>query len=155
MIFFGSRLPLRCSYVSISSLVTDSFVMLESLFPSCYVTIIKMLYLFLQGERKLSALLCISLAFSLHVVGIYWWYRNDDLLYPLVMLPPKAIPPFWHAIFIIMVNGAFSSLNYCNCFHVCLYKGTRRICFVRVLLPPLLNCSSSFPFWNFRTLSSL
>ncbi|KAI5662911.1 hypothetical protein M9H77_22234 [Catharanthus roseus] len=58
----------------------------------------------LKGERKLSALLCISLAFSLHVVGIYWWYRNDDLLYPLVMLPPKAIPPFWHAIFIIMVN---------------------------------------------------
>lgn len=41
----------------------------------------------------------------LHVVGIYWWFRNDDLLYPLAMIPPKTIPPFWHAIFLILVNG--------------------------------------------------
>nr|DAD38567.1 TPA_asm: hypothetical protein HUJ06_012888 [Nelumbo nucifera] len=58
----------------------------------------------LKGERKFSVLIGISIVFMLHVVGVYWWYRNDDLLYPLVMLPPKAIPPFWHAIFIIMVN---------------------------------------------------
>uniref|UniRef100_A0A2N9FI05 RING-type domain-containing protein n=1 Tax=Fagus sylvatica TaxID=28930 RepID=A0A2N9FI05_FAGSY len=58
----------------------------------------------LKGERKISVLVGISLAFTIHVVGVYWWYQNDDLLYPLVMLPPKAIPPFWHAIFIIMVN---------------------------------------------------
>jgi len=61
----------------------------------------------LQGERKMSILIGITLAFTIHVVGVYWWYQNDDLLYPLVMLPPKAIPPFWHAIFIIMVNGMF------------------------------------------------
>ena len=48
--------------------------------------------------------------FMLHVAGVYWWYCNNDLLYPLIMLPPKAIPPFWHAIFIIMVNGSFSYL---------------------------------------------
>ncbi|KAA8517572.1 hypothetical protein F0562_017798 [Nyssa sinensis] len=58
----------------------------------------------LKGERKIPLLIGISLVFMLHVVGIYWWFRNDDLLYPLVMLPPKAIPPFWHAIFVIMVN---------------------------------------------------
>ncbi|XP_015877618.3 uncharacterized protein LOC107414042 [Ziziphus jujuba] len=58
----------------------------------------------LKGERKVPILVGITIAFMLHVVGIYWWYRNDDLLYPLVMLPPKAIPPFWHAIFIILVN---------------------------------------------------
>lgn len=58
----------------------------------------------LKGERKISVLIGISLVFILHVIGFYWWYRNDDLLYPLVMVPPKAIPPFWHAIFIIMVN---------------------------------------------------
>ncbi|XP_058075279.1 uncharacterized protein LOC131223788 isoform X2 [Magnolia sinica] len=58
----------------------------------------------LKGERKISVLLGIAVVFMLHVIGVYWWYRNDDLLYPLVMLPPKAIPPFWHAIFIIMVN---------------------------------------------------
>lgn len=58
-----------------------------------------------QGERKISVLVSITIILMLHVIGIYWWYRNDDLLYPLVMLPPKSIPPFWHAIFIIMVNG--------------------------------------------------
>jgi hypothetical protein len=46
----------------------------------------------------------------IHVFGVYWWYRNDDLLRPLFMLPPKDIPPFWHAIFIIMVNG-IANLN--------------------------------------------
>ena len=61
----------------------------------------------LQGERKISVLVGISLVFTLHVAGVYWWYHNGDLLYPLIMLPPKAIPPFWHAIFIIMVNGLF------------------------------------------------
>ncbi|KAL6123451.1 hypothetical protein ACLB2K_075973 [Fragaria x ananassa] len=58
----------------------------------------------LKGDRKISFLVGIAGAFMLHVVGVYWWYRNDDLLYPLAMLPPKAIPPFWHAIFIILVN---------------------------------------------------
>ncbi|XP_059666873.1 uncharacterized protein LOC132312505 isoform X2 [Cornus florida] len=58
----------------------------------------------LKGERKISVLLGISLIFVLHVIGVYWWYRNDDLLYPIFMVPPKAIPPFWHAIFIITVN---------------------------------------------------
>lgn len=58
----------------------------------------------LKGERKISVLIGISLVFILHVVGIYWWYRSDDLMYPLVLLPPRAIPPFWHAVFIIMVN---------------------------------------------------
>jgi hypothetical protein len=59
----------------------------------------------LQGERKVAMLVGITVIFVIHVFGIYWWYRNDDLLRPLFMLPPKDIPPFWHAIFIIMVNG--------------------------------------------------
>lgn len=63
-----------------------------------------------QGERKISVLVVISIILMLHVIGIYWWYRNDDLLYPLVMFPPKSIPPFWHAIFIIMVNGNLLSI---------------------------------------------
>ncbi|KAL6508109.1 hypothetical protein OROGR_024304 [Orobanche gracilis] len=58
----------------------------------------------LKGERKISVLIGIAVLFTLHVVGIYWWHRNDDMLYPLLMLPPRTIPPFWHAIFIIMVN---------------------------------------------------
>ncbi|XP_031485188.1 uncharacterized protein LOC116254159 isoform X2 [Nymphaea colorata] len=58
----------------------------------------------LKGERKVPVLVGIILVSILHTVGVYWWYRNDDLLYPLVMLPPKSIPPFWHAIFIIVVN---------------------------------------------------
>ncbi|KAG0447830.1 hypothetical protein HPP92_028127 [Vanilla planifolia] len=63
----------------------------------------------LKGERKISILVGIALIFILHVIGVYWWYRNDDLLYPLLMLPPKEIPPFWHAIFIIMVNALAAS----------------------------------------------
>ena len=59
----------------------------------------------LQGERKLSVLVGYSIIFMLHVIGVYWWYQNDDLSYPLFMVPPKAIPPFWHAIFIIIING--------------------------------------------------
>ncbi|KAL1348829.1 hypothetical protein HN51_024791 [Arachis hypogaea] len=59
----------------------------------------------LKGDRKVSVLVGISIAFMLHVMFIYWWYRNDDLLYPLVLVPPKA-NPFWHAIFIILVNDA-------------------------------------------------
>lgn len=62
-------------------------------------------FLSLQGERKVSVLIGIVIFFALHVVGVYWWYWSDDLLFPLLMIPPKAIPPFWHAIFIIMVNG--------------------------------------------------
>ncbi|KAI4306582.1 hypothetical protein L6164_029845 [Bauhinia variegata] len=58
----------------------------------------------LKGDRKVPILVGISFAFMLHVMCIYWWYRNDDLLYPLVMLPPNVSPPFWHAIFTILVN---------------------------------------------------
>ncbi|XP_022764889.1 RING finger and transmembrane domain-containing protein 1-like [Durio zibethinus] len=58
----------------------------------------------LKGERKNAVLVTYSVLFMLHVIGVYWWYQNNDLLYPLVMLPPKTTPPFWHAIFIILVN---------------------------------------------------
>ncbi|OMO66711.1 Zinc finger, RING/FYVE/PHD-type [Corchorus capsularis] len=58
----------------------------------------------LKGERKNAVLITYSIIFMLHVIAVYWWYQNNDLLYPLVMLPPKTIPPFWHAIFIILVN---------------------------------------------------
>ncbi|XP_054791098.1 uncharacterized protein LOC129296536 [Prosopis cineraria] len=58
----------------------------------------------LKGDRKVSILFGISFAFMLHVMCIYWLYRSDDLLYPLIMIPPKSAPPFWHAIFIILVN---------------------------------------------------
>ncbi|KAI3666793.1 hypothetical protein L6452_41830 [Arctium lappa] len=58
----------------------------------------------LKGERKISVLTSVSLVFTLYVAGVYWWFRKDDLLSPLLMLPPTNIPPFWHAIFIIVVN---------------------------------------------------
>ncbi|XP_057804375.1 uncharacterized protein LOC131019802 isoform X2 [Salvia miltiorrhiza] len=57
----------------------------------------------LKGERKITTLIGIVILYSLHVFGFYWWYRND-VLYPLLMLPPRTIPPFWNVIFIIMVN---------------------------------------------------
>ncbi|MBA0612183.1 hypothetical protein Godav_012819 [Gossypium davidsonii] len=35
----------------------------------------------LKGERKISVLTGICVAFTLHVIAVYWWYWNDDLLY--------------------------------------------------------------------------
>ncbi|XP_010424020.1 PREDICTED: RING finger and transmembrane domain-containing protein 2-like [Camelina sativa] len=81
----------------------------------------------LKGERHISALIGISVAFSAHVVGVYWWFRKDDLLYPLIMLPPKSIPPFWHAIFIIVVNDTLvrqASMIF-KCFLLMYYKNSR------------------------------
>jgi len=75
---------------------------------SCYmITLVYSFVLVMQGERKIPVLIGICILFTFHVAGVYWWYRNDDILYPLIMLPPKAIPPFWHAVFIIMVNGVY------------------------------------------------
>ncbi|PWA43672.1 RING/U-box superfamily protein [Artemisia annua] len=58
----------------------------------------------LKGERKFSVLAGYYIVFVLQVIGVYWWYQNEDLCYPLFMVPPRAIPPFWHAIFTILVN---------------------------------------------------
>ncbi|KAI7736856.1 hypothetical protein M8C21_013612 [Ambrosia artemisiifolia] len=58
----------------------------------------------LKGERKLSVLVGYCIVFLLHVIGFYWWYQNNNLCNPLFMVPPKAIPPFWNAIFTIIVN---------------------------------------------------
>ncbi|GAB4833103.1 hypothetical protein Ancab_031349 [Ancistrocladus abbreviatus] len=81
----------------------------------------------LKGERKISVLIGICIIFTLHVVGVYWWYRNDDILYPLIMLPPKAIPPFWHAIFIIMVNDTLvrQAAMIVKCILLMYYKNSR------------------------------
>ncbi|KAM0023674.1 putative transcription factor C2H2 family [Helianthus debilis subsp. tardiflorus] len=58
----------------------------------------------LKGERKLSVLAGYCVLFMLQVIGVYWWYQNDDICNPLFMIPPKAIPPFWNAVFTIIVN---------------------------------------------------
>ncbi|XP_034693306.1 RING finger and transmembrane domain-containing protein 2 [Vitis riparia] len=81
----------------------------------------------LKGERKIAVLVGISLVFTLHVAGVYWWYHNGDLLYPLIMLPPKAIPPFWHAIFIIMVNDTLvrQAAMVFKCILLMYYKNSR------------------------------
>ncbi|CAK9168713.1 unnamed protein product, partial [Ilex paraguariensis] len=81
----------------------------------------------LKGERKIAVLIGISLVFMLQVSGVYWWYRNDELLYPLVMLPPKAIPPFWHTIFIIMVNDTLvrQAAMVLKCILLMYYKNSR------------------------------
>lgn len=62
----------------------------------------------LKGERKFLVLISITVIFMLHVVFIYWWYQNDDLMHPLILLPPKSVPPFWHALFIILVNDSMA-----------------------------------------------
>ncbi|KAL0347601.1 UNVERIFIED_CONTAM: hypothetical protein Scaly_1776100, partial [Sesamum calycinum] len=81
----------------------------------------------LKGERRIFVLIGIAILFTLHVVGIYWWYRNDDLLYPLLMLPLRTIPPFWHAIFIVMVNDTLvrQAAMVFKCVLLMCYKNSR------------------------------
>ncbi|RAL52003.1 unnamed protein product [Cuscuta campestris] len=81
----------------------------------------------LKGERKISVLVGISILFSVHVVGFYWWYQKDELIYPLVLLPPKAIPPFWHAIFMILVNDTLvrQAAMIPKCFLLMYYKNSK------------------------------
>ncbi|GMH26392.1 hypothetical protein Nepgr_028235 [Nepenthes gracilis] len=81
----------------------------------------------LKGERKISILIGICIIFTVHVVGVYWWYRNDDLLYPLILIPLKAIPPFWHAVFIIMVNDTLvrQTSMIIKCILLMYYKNSR------------------------------
>ncbi|KAI7999136.1 RING finger and transmembrane domain-containing protein 2, partial [Camellia lanceoleosa] len=81
----------------------------------------------LQGERKIPILIGISFVFGLHVIVVYWWYWNYDILYPLIMVPPKAIPPFWHAIFIIMVNDTLvrQAAMVLKCILLMYYKNSR------------------------------
>ncbi|KAI3788499.1 hypothetical protein L2E82_01267 [Cichorium intybus] len=81
----------------------------------------------LKGERKISVLMSVSVFLTLDVAGVYWWYRMDDLLYPLLMLPPKRIPPFWHALFLIVVNDILvrQAAMVVKCFVLMYYKNIR------------------------------
>ncbi|KAH6776864.1 RING/U-box superfamily protein [Perilla frutescens var. frutescens] len=81
----------------------------------------------LKGERNIFTLIGISVLYSLHVFGMYWWYRNDDVLYPLLMLPPRTIPPFWNAIFIIMMNDTLvrQAAMVVKCMLLMYYKNSR------------------------------
>ncbi|XP_040256881.2 uncharacterized protein [Aegilops tauschii subsp. strangulata] len=81
----------------------------------------------LKGERKIAMLVGITIIFMVHVFGVYWWYRNDYLLRPLFMVPPKDIPPFWHAIFIIMVNDTMvrQAAMTVKCMLLMYYKNSR------------------------------
>ncbi|VAH03711.1 unnamed protein product [Triticum turgidum subsp. durum] len=81
----------------------------------------------LKGERKVAMLVGITIIFMVHVFGVYWWYMNDYLLRPLFMVPPKDIPPFWHAIFIIMVNDTMvrQAAMTVKCMLLMYYKNSR------------------------------
>ncbi|KAK6121965.1 hypothetical protein DH2020_044294 [Rehmannia glutinosa] len=57
----------------------------------------------LKGERKISILVGYSVIFMLHILGIYWWHRKDELFYPLLMIP-RSQSHLSHALFMILVN---------------------------------------------------
>ncbi|CAL4978092.1 unnamed protein product [Urochloa decumbens] len=81
----------------------------------------------LKRERKIPVLVGITVLFVVHVFGFYWCYKNGDLVRPLVMLPPKEIPPFWHAIFIILVNDTMvrQTAMIVKCLLLMYYKNSR------------------------------
>ncbi|XP_074355625.1 uncharacterized protein LOC141695266 isoform X2 [Apium graveolens] len=114
----------------------------------------------LKGERRLSTLFGISLVFTLQVISVYRWYLTD-LLYLLVMIPPKSIQPFWHAIFIIVVNDTLvgQAAMVLKCGILMYYKNSRgkiyreqvnaagdlcAICQEKMLAPILLRCKHIF-----------
>ncbi|KAD3067766.1 hypothetical protein E3N88_35646 [Mikania micrantha] len=80
----------------------------------------------LKGERKFLVLVSITVIFMLHVVFVYWWYQDDNLMYPLVLLPPKSTPLFWHALFIILVNDSMArqTAMVFKCLLLMYYKNT-------------------------------
>ncbi|XP_020171367.2 uncharacterized protein [Aegilops tauschii subsp. strangulata] len=81
----------------------------------------------LKGERKMLILVGITILFVVHVSGVYWCYKNGDLIRPLVMLPPKEIPPFWHAIFVILVNDTMvrQTAMIVKCILLMYYRNTK------------------------------
>ncbi|XBI62338.1 hypothetical protein VPH35_042978 [Triticum aestivum] len=81
----------------------------------------------LKGERKMLILVGITILFVVHVSGVYWCYKNGDLIRPLVMLPPKDIPPFWHAIFVILVNDTMvrQTAMIVKCILLMYYRNTK------------------------------
>ncbi|XP_071722085.1 uncharacterized protein [Rutidosis leptorrhynchoides] len=81
----------------------------------------------LKGERKIIVLVTLSLVSAFHVALLYWKHRKDDLFYPLVMLPPKTIPPFWHAMFIVMFNDTLvrQAAMVLKCYLLIFYKNSR------------------------------
>lgn len=81
----------------------------------------------LKGERKMLILVGITILFIVHVSGVYWCYKNGDLIRPLVMLPPKEIPPFWHAIFVILVNDTMvrQTAMIVKCILLMYYRNTK------------------------------
>nr|CAB3476127.1 unnamed protein product [Digitaria exilis] len=87
--------------------------------------------------------------------------KNGDLIRPLVMLPPKEIPPFWHAIFIILVNDTMvrQTSMIVKCLLLMYYKNSRgrsyrrqviaagdmcAICQEKMHVPILLRCKHIF-----------
>lgn len=58
----------------------------------------------LKNERKPSVLVALGCVLAVHIIGVYWWYSGDALWRPLILIPPRDIPPFWDAIFIIVIN---------------------------------------------------
>ncbi|CAM6015079.1 unnamed protein product [Sphagnum balticum] len=58
----------------------------------------------LKNERRPIFLVALGIGLLVHIVGVYWWYSAGALWRPLVLLPPRNIPMFWQAIFIIVVN---------------------------------------------------
>jgi hypothetical protein len=65
----------------------------------------ELMFLSMQNERRPIFLVALGIGLLVHIVGVYWWYSAGALWRPLVLLPPRNIPMFWQAIFIIVVNG--------------------------------------------------
>ncbi|KAJ7556057.1 hypothetical protein O6H91_05G066800 [Diphasiastrum complanatum] len=64
----------------------------------------------LKDERKTLVLVVMGVILTFHIIGIYWWCKHEAFWRPLILLPPREIPKFWHAIFTIVLNDTMARL---------------------------------------------
>lgn len=88
----------------------------------------------MQNERKPAVLVALGCVLVVHIIGVYWWYSRDALWRPLILIPPRDIPPFWDAIFIIVINGRRS----------CAFN----LCFMIMLAPTMVSCLGVSSYWR-------
>ncbi|CAI6002657.1 unnamed protein product [Closterium sp. NIES-64] len=58
----------------------------------------------LKADRNPVLLALAAVLLLAHVAVVNWLFWPEQLWRPLLLIPPAEVPPFWHALFIIVTN---------------------------------------------------
>ncbi|CAI5490778.1 unnamed protein product [Closterium sp. Naga37s-1] len=58
----------------------------------------------LKADRNPVLLALVAVLLLAHVAVVNWLFWPEQLWRPLLLIPPAEVPPFWHALFIIVTN---------------------------------------------------